>query len=70
MPIVHIDMLAGRSAERKADLIRRVTNAIVASLGVQPAQVRVLLNELPAENWGIGGEPIGVQATAERDEGA
>lgn len=65
MPIVHIDMLAGRPSEVKGDLIRRVTEAIVASLGVQPAQVRVLLNEVPAENWGIAGEPISVRVERE-----
>jgi 4-oxalocrotonate tautomerase len=58
MPIVRIDLLAGRPPEVKAALMRRVTHAVVESLGVQPAQVRVLLYELPADNWGVGGEPI------------
>lgn len=62
MPIVRIDLLAGRAPERKADLIRRVTEAVVAALDVQPEQVRVLLAELPPEHWAIGGETIAERA--------
>jgi len=58
MPIVRIDMLAGRPAEVKADLIRKVTDAVVESLGVRPAQVRVLLYELPPEHWAVGGQQL------------
>ena len=55
MPIVRIDLLEGRTPERKADLIRRVTEAVVVALDVRPEQVRVLLSEVPPEHWGIGG---------------
>jgi 4-oxalocrotonate tautomerase len=55
MPIVRIDLLEGRTPERKAELIRRVTEAVVAVLRVQPEQVRVLLTEVPPAHWGIGG---------------
>ena len=47
MPIVRIDLLEGRAPERKVDLIRRVTEAVVVALDVRPEQVRVLLNEVP-----------------------
>lgn len=56
MPIVRIEMLEGRTPERKAELLRRVTDAVVEALGVRPEQVRVLLYELPPEHWAIGGE--------------
>lgn len=59
MPIVRIDLLEGRAPERKADLIRRVTDAVVEALAVRPEQVRVLLNELPPENWAVGGKALG-----------
>jgi 4-oxalocrotonate tautomerase len=55
MPIVRIDLVAGREPERMADLIRRVTGAVVAALEVRPEQVRVLLNEVPPEYWAVGG---------------
>jgi 4-oxalocrotonate tautomerase len=65
MPIVRIDLLAGRAPERKAELIRRVTDAVVASLEVRPEQVRVLLNELPPENWAVGGRTMSAPKDAE-----
>lgn len=62
MPIVRIDLLEGRSPERKAELIRRVTEAVVAALQVQPEQVRVLLAEFPPEHWAVGGVPMAERA--------
>jgi 4-oxalocrotonate tautomerase len=55
MPIVRIDLLAGRPPEAKAKLIARVTEVVADTLDVRPEQVRVLLTEVPPEHWGIGG---------------
>lgn len=57
MPIAQIQILAGRSAADRRLLIARVTEAIVASLGVDPGSVRVMLTEVSPENWGVGGVP-------------
>jgi 4-oxalocrotonate tautomerase len=62
MPIVRIDLLEGRAPERKVDLIRRVTEAVVAALDVRPEQVRVLLSEVPPEHWAIGGQTMAERA--------
>ena len=56
MPIVRIELIEGRAPEVKENLIRRVTDAVTAALAVQPAQVRVLLYELPPEHWAVGGQ--------------
>jgi 4-oxalocrotonate tautomerase len=58
MPIVRIDLLEGRDAARKAELMRRITEVMVEVLEVRPEQVRVLLSELPPEHWAIGGVSI------------
>jgi 4-oxalocrotonate tautomerase len=58
MPIVRIDLVEGRTPERKVDLIRRVTDAVVAALDVRPEQVRVLLREVPPEHWAVGGRTM------------
>jgi 4-oxalocrotonate tautomerase len=65
MPIVRIEILEGRPASVKAELQRRVTDAVVASLGVQPAQVRVLLYEIPPAHWAVGGEALGAPRAPE-----
>lgn len=56
MPIVRIEILEGRSPDKKAALIRRVTEAVVETLEVDPQQVRVLLYDIPHEHWGVGGK--------------
>ena len=58
MPIVRIDLIAGRTPERKAELVRQVTAAVVETLEVRPDQVRVLLNEVPPEHWAVAGQSM------------
>ena len=58
MPIAVVHLLKGRTREQRALLIRNVTRAITESLDVHPEQVRVILQEQDAENWGVAGLPI------------
>ncbi len=58
MPIVRIDLVEGRTAERKVDLIRRVTDAVIAALDVRPEQVHVLLREVTPDQWAVGGVTV------------
>jgi 4-oxalocrotonate tautomerase len=55
MPIANLMILEGRAAPLKQALIRAVTTAIVDTLKVKPESVRVIVQEVPAELWGIGG---------------
>ena len=58
MPFVQITMLEGRTVEQKHDLIKRLTDATAGALGGDPARVRVVIYEVSADSWGIGGEPV------------
>jgi len=58
MPIVQISMIQGRTAEKKEELIKKVTDAIVDALQVPKDKVRIILNELPKENLAYGGVPL------------
>ena len=64
MPIVRIELLLGRTPAIKEELIVRVTDAVVTTLGVDPEQVRVLLYELPPEHWAVGGQTKATQQSA------
>jgi 4-oxalocrotonate tautomerase len=55
MPIANIQILQGRGPDMKASLIRAVTDAIADTLKVKSESIRVILHEVPAEHWGIGG---------------
>ncbi|MGM7702871.1 2-hydroxymuconate tautomerase [Pseudalkalibacillus sp. Hm43] len=55
MPIAQIHILEGRSKEQKRTLIKEVTEAIHRSTGTDIERIRVLLYEIPNENWATGG---------------
>jgi 4-oxalocrotonate tautomerase len=59
MPIVNLMILEGRTPQIKQALIRAVTTSIVDTLKVKPESVRVILQEVPPEHWGIGGVSAG-----------
>ncbi len=48
-------MLEGRGAEKKAALIKEVTDATVRALDVKPEQVRVILRELHPSHFAVAG---------------
>ena len=56
MPIVTIKIAKGRSQEIKRKLVASVTEAITASLEIDPSYVTVLIEELERENWATGGK--------------
>ncbi len=55
MPLVRIDMLAGRSREAKDALIANVTKAVVESVGCPVEAVTVILYEVDKADWARGG---------------
>lgn len=58
MPIVRITMLAGRDSGCKRLLLQNVTAAVASTLGVAPDTVRVILDEVADEHYGVAGLPI------------
>ncbi|NIM12104.1 MAG: 2-hydroxymuconate tautomerase family protein [Candidatus Aminicenantes bacterium] len=58
MPIVTIHMLAGRDNEKKKELIKNVSDSVIKTLEVPPESVRVIINEMPVEHYGIAGLPV------------
>jgi len=55
---VSIDAFAGRSLDAKRTLYRMIV-AKLESLGIPRDHVKILLRELPRENWGIRGGQAG-----------
>ena len=56
MPVVKIDMWAGRNEEQKENIIKEVTDAVAKSVGCPKETVTVVIDEIPKENWGSAGE--------------
>ena len=62
MPYVNIKITnEGATAEQKAQLIAGVTTLLKDVLGKNPATTVVVIEEVPTDNWGIGGESITVR---------
>lgn len=59
MPYVNIRITKdGASAEKKAELIRGVTNLLQNVLGKNPQTTVVIIDEVDTDNWGIAGETV------------
>ena len=55
MPTIRIEMFEGRSDELKQELVRQVTDAVVATLQCSPDAVDIILQEVPKSHWATGG---------------
>ena len=56
MPIAQINIIEGRTDAQKETLISEVTDAIVRALDAPKQSVRVIINEMPKQHFGIAGE--------------
>lgn len=62
MPYVNIRITRdGATQEKKAELIRGVTDLLKKVLGKNPATTVVVIDEVDTDNWGIGGETVTVR---------
>lgn len=59
MPVIQVTIIEGRSAEAKKELIKKLTDATVEAIGAPRETIRVILQEVPAAHWGVGGVPKG-----------
>ncbi|KGM45459.1 4-oxalocrotonate tautomerase family protein [Neobacillus niacini] len=58
MPFIQVNILKGRSPEKKERLIREMTDLVSEVLDAPVQSVRVMINELDPEHWGIAGESV------------
>ena len=60
MPFVNIKITRTdppATSEQKEELIKGATDLLVRVLGKNPSSTVVVIEEIPLENWGIGGTP-------------
>ncbi len=55
MPSIHIEMFEGRTPEQKRNLVKAVTDAVVATLGGSPDSVDIILTDVKRSDWATGG---------------
>ena len=59
MPYVNFKLTPeGLTAEKKAVLIKAVTDLLKKELGKNPETTFVIIDEVETDNWGIGGQSV------------
>ena len=58
MPLVTIKTVEGISEEEKRLVIERITDVMREVLGKNPETTHVIIEEVPAENWGLRGKSV------------
>ena len=56
MPIIRVEMFAGRDPETKQELVKSLTSEMVRITGCGEASVNVIITDVKEENWGMGGD--------------
>ena len=56
MPIIRVEMWAGRTQEQKAELAKAITEAVVTIAHTSPESTIVIFDDVQRENWAENGK--------------
>ena len=56
MPLIHIEMIKGRTVEQKRKLVESVTKTVCDTLDTKPEKVRIIITDLELENYALAGQ--------------
>ncbi|MDF1671067.1 MAG: 4-oxalocrotonate tautomerase [Roseovarius sp.] len=56
MPMIRVEMFAGRTADQKRALVKELTEAFVRAAGGNPQSVQVVLSDVEKSDWAAGGQ--------------
>lgn len=55
MPMIRVEMYAGRTPEQKKALVKALTEAFVSTAGSTPESVQIILQEIEKNEWATAG---------------
>jgi len=55
MPVIHVEMFAGRSREQKEKFARAITDSFVSICGGTPQSVQVIFSDIAKDDWATAG---------------
>jgi 4-oxalocrotonate tautomerase len=55
IPVIHVLNASPRDADTKRELIAELTATYARVMRMKPGTIRVVIQETPPENWGVGG---------------
>jgi 4-oxalocrotonate tautomerase len=56
MPFIKVQIAKGHSIEKKRELVKALTDTLVATLGSKPEWITIHIDEFERENWAVGGQ--------------
>lgn len=62
MPIIRVEMLAGRPQEVKQKMAEELTEVVTRNLGADPSHVYVMFADVAHEDWAVAGRFFPTQA--------
>lgn len=58
MPLIHVSILEGRSAQMKHRLIEELAHGCARALEIPVERVHVAIHEMSADDYGVGGVSV------------
>jgi len=55
MPVVTVEMWAGRTIEQKKQLVEGITS-VMTKMGIPSEAVHIIIKDIPKYNWATGGK--------------
>lgn len=55
MPVVTIQMWAGRTVDKKRKLVRAITDAMIEHADCKPDHLHVIIQDIPKDSWARAG---------------
>ena len=56
MPTIRVEMLPGRNNSQKKELVSELTDAFIKTCDGNPDGVHVIITEVNADHWAVGGK--------------
>ncbi|MBN3724411.1 tautomerase family protein [Burkholderia sp. Ac-20379] len=64
MPVIHVQMLAGRSQAQKSELAEVLTRETSRIARCPEADIQIVFDEVPRASWAVGGRLVEGHAAA------
>ena len=64
MPVIKIELSAGRTQEQKQNVANDVTRSLVEHCGCTPGSVHVVFVDVQPSDWAVGGQFLGQPKSA------
>lgn len=55
MPMIRVEMFAGRTPEQKSALVKALTEAFISTAGGTPQSVQIILQDVEKSAWATAG---------------